>query len=174
MYVLKIITKYRVLIVILFKFVLESHVVSRVLNGEFYERRFQKLIHLHLFTDCFMKMSPHSSEHIQFYWYKTHLNCTILHIYIHKMSTKNKMSYHVALSFRLFQVSSQKFILQICSSISSIRQQQWELVMKIWMWWCRSSINVSSNMMTKLQRLEHKVTLKYNIINLYQNLTYQN
>ena len=26
---------------------------GRVLNGEFYAQRFQKLIYLHLFTDCF-------------------------------------------------------------------------------------------------------------------------
>ena len=28
---------------------------GRVLNGELYAQRFRKLIHLHLFTDCFMK-----------------------------------------------------------------------------------------------------------------------
>ena len=31
---------------------------GRVLNGELYAQRFQKLIYLHLFTDCFMKISP--------------------------------------------------------------------------------------------------------------------
>ena len=35
-----------------------------VLNGELYAQRLQKLIYLHLFTDCFMKVSLQSSEHI--------------------------------------------------------------------------------------------------------------
>ena len=30
---------------------------GRVLNGELYAQRFEKLIYLHLFTDCFMKIS---------------------------------------------------------------------------------------------------------------------
>ena len=30
-------------------------------------QRFHKLIHLHLFTGCFMKMSPQSSEQIQLF-----------------------------------------------------------------------------------------------------------
>ena len=33
-------------------------------------KRFQKLIYLHIFTDCFMKISPQLSEQIQF--------CTVL------------------------------------------------------------------------------------------------
>ena len=37
---------------------------GRVLNGEHYALR-QKLSYLHLFTDCFMKISPQSSEQIQ-------------------------------------------------------------------------------------------------------------
>ena len=37
---------------------LESH----VLNGEFYAQRYQKLIYLHLFTECFMKISLKWSE----------------------------------------------------------------------------------------------------------------
>ena len=40
---------------------------GRVLSGELYAQRFQKLIYLHLLTDCFMKISPQSSEQIQFY-----------------------------------------------------------------------------------------------------------
>ena len=40
-----------------FKYVLESHVVE-CFNGVLYPQRFQKLIYLHLFTDCFMKISP--------------------------------------------------------------------------------------------------------------------
>ena len=39
---------------------------GRVLSGELYAQRFQKLIYLHLFTDCFMKISPQSSEQILF------------------------------------------------------------------------------------------------------------
>ena len=37
---------------------------GRVLNGELYTQRLQKLIYLYLFTDCFMKISLHSSEQI--------------------------------------------------------------------------------------------------------------
>ena len=37
---------------------------GRVLNGELYAQRLQKLIYLHLFTDCFMKISLQSSEQI--------------------------------------------------------------------------------------------------------------
>ena len=39
---------------------------GRVLNGELYAQVFQKLIYLHLFTDCFMKISLQSSEQMQF------------------------------------------------------------------------------------------------------------
>ena len=42
---------------------------GRVFNGELYAQRFQKLIYLHLFTDCFMNISPQSSEQIQFRMY---------------------------------------------------------------------------------------------------------
>ena len=35
-----------------------------VLSGELYAQRLQKLIYLHLFTDCFMKISLQSSEQI--------------------------------------------------------------------------------------------------------------
>ena len=38
---------------------------GRVLNGELYAQRFQNLIYVHLFTDCFMNISPQSSELIQ-------------------------------------------------------------------------------------------------------------
>ena len=38
---------------------------GRMLNGELYAQRFQKLIYMHLFTDYFMKISPQSSEQIQ-------------------------------------------------------------------------------------------------------------
>ena len=38
---------------------------GRLLNGELYAQRFQKLIYLHLCTDCFMKISLQSSEQIQ-------------------------------------------------------------------------------------------------------------
>ena len=38
---------------------------GRVLNGELYAQRFQTLIYLHLFTDCFLKISPQYSEQIQ-------------------------------------------------------------------------------------------------------------
>ena len=31
---------------------------DRVLNGELCAQRFQKLIYLYLFTDCFMKSAP--------------------------------------------------------------------------------------------------------------------
>ena len=34
---------------------------GRVLNGELYAQRLQKLIYLHLSTDCFMQISLHSS-----------------------------------------------------------------------------------------------------------------
>ena len=33
---------------------------GRVLNGKLYAQRLQKLIYLHLFTDCFMKISLQS------------------------------------------------------------------------------------------------------------------
>ena len=39
---------------------------GRVLNGELYAQRFQKLIYLHLFIDCVMNLSPQASEQIQF------------------------------------------------------------------------------------------------------------
>ena len=32
---------------------------GRVLNGELYTQRLQKLIYLHSYTDCFMKISVH-------------------------------------------------------------------------------------------------------------------
>ena len=35
---------------------------GRVLNGELYTQRLQKLIYAHLFTGCFMKISLQSSE----------------------------------------------------------------------------------------------------------------
>ena len=38
---------------------------DRVLNGELYTQRFQKLIYRHLFTDCFMKIFAQLSEQIQ-------------------------------------------------------------------------------------------------------------
>ena len=38
---------------------------KRVLSGELYTQRFQKLIYLHLFTDCFMKISHRSLEQTQ-------------------------------------------------------------------------------------------------------------
>ena len=38
-----------------------------MLNGELYAERFQTLIYLHLFTNCFMKISPQSSEQIQLF-----------------------------------------------------------------------------------------------------------
>ena len=37
---------------------------GRVLSGELYAQRLQKLIYLYLFTDCFMKISLQSSEQI--------------------------------------------------------------------------------------------------------------
>ena len=46
--------------IVWFNFVLETS--GRVLNGELYAQRLQKLIYLHLFTDCFMKIPLHSSE----------------------------------------------------------------------------------------------------------------
>ena len=39
--------------------------ISRVLSEEFYTQRFQKLIYLYLFTDCFMMISPQLLELIQ-------------------------------------------------------------------------------------------------------------
>ena len=36
-----------------------------VFSGKLYAQRFQKLIYLHLFTDCFMKISPQSMEQTQ-------------------------------------------------------------------------------------------------------------
>ena len=44
-------------------YILELH--GRVLNGDLFEQRFQKLIHLHLFIDCFMKISPQTSAQLQ-------------------------------------------------------------------------------------------------------------
>ena len=38
-----------------------------MINGELYAQRFQKLICLHLFTDCLMKISPQSVEQIQYF-----------------------------------------------------------------------------------------------------------
>ena len=38
---------------------------GRVLNEELYAQRFQKLMYLQLFTDCFMKISSQLSEQIQ-------------------------------------------------------------------------------------------------------------
>ena len=38
---------------------------GRVLNGELYAQRCQKLIYLHLFTDCFMKISFWALEQTQ-------------------------------------------------------------------------------------------------------------
>ena len=38
---------------------------GRVLNGELYAPRFQKLINVHVITDCFVKISLQSSEQIQ-------------------------------------------------------------------------------------------------------------
>ena len=35
---------------------------GRMFNGELYAQRLQKLIYLHLFTDCFMKISLQSLE----------------------------------------------------------------------------------------------------------------
>ena len=35
--------------------------LGRVLNGDLYAQRLQKLINLHLSTDCFMEISLHSS-----------------------------------------------------------------------------------------------------------------
>ena len=48
----------------------ESHIIQlcsrftsgRVFNGELNEQRLQKLLYLHLFTDCFMQIALHSSE----------------------------------------------------------------------------------------------------------------
>ena len=37
---------------------------GRVLNRELYAQLFQKLIYLHLFADCFMKIFPQSSDNI--------------------------------------------------------------------------------------------------------------
>ena len=34
--------------------------------GGCYAQRIQKLIYLHLFTDCFVKVSPHSTEQTVF------------------------------------------------------------------------------------------------------------
>ena len=38
---------------------------GRGFNGELYAQRFHKLIYLHLFADCFIKISPRSSEQTQ-------------------------------------------------------------------------------------------------------------
>ena len=40
---------------------------GKVFNGELYAQRFQKLIYLHLFTDCFMEISHQPSEQIHFW-----------------------------------------------------------------------------------------------------------
>ena len=48
--------------VILFNGVVESR--GRVLTGELYAQRFQKLIYLHVFTDCYIKISPQSLERV--------------------------------------------------------------------------------------------------------------
>ena len=40
------------------------------LNGKFYAR-FQKMIYLHLFTDCFMKISSQSLEQMQYHRMKS-------------------------------------------------------------------------------------------------------
>ena len=50
---------------------------SIVLSGEFYAQRLQTLIYLHLFTDCFMKISLQSSEQIQV-WGFGHINVVII------------------------------------------------------------------------------------------------
>ena len=52
------------------KFIGDSHIIdlcsgitrSRVLNEELYAQSFQKLINLHLLTNCVIKISPQSSE----------------------------------------------------------------------------------------------------------------
>ena len=41
-----------------------------VFSGEFYGQRFQKLIYLHLFTYCFMKISLQSLEQIQLHLHR--------------------------------------------------------------------------------------------------------
>ena len=46
---------------------------GRVFNEEHYAHRFQKLIYLHLFTECFMKISPQSVERIQLDGFLLHL-----------------------------------------------------------------------------------------------------
>ena len=38
---------------------------GRLLNGQIYAQRFQKLVYLHLFTDYFMKFSPQLSVKLQ-------------------------------------------------------------------------------------------------------------
>ena len=45
-----------------------------MLNGEVYAQRFQKLIYLHLLTDCFMKISLQSPEQIQYLLYLFQVN----------------------------------------------------------------------------------------------------
>ena len=50
---------------------------GRVLNEELYAQKFQKVIYLHLFTGCFMKISLQSYEPIQFTF--IYLLCTILY-----------------------------------------------------------------------------------------------
>ena len=49
--------------IIQFICILESQVVECSM-GSFYTQRFQKLICLHLPTDCFVEISPHSTGHI--------------------------------------------------------------------------------------------------------------
>ena len=39
---------------------------GRVFYGDLYAQRFQKLIYLHLLTDCLIKISPQSLEQIQY------------------------------------------------------------------------------------------------------------
>ena len=39
--------------------------MADIADGELYAQRFQKLIYLHLFTDCFMKIFPQLSEQVQ-------------------------------------------------------------------------------------------------------------
>ena len=59
---------------------------GRVLNEELCAQRFQKLINLHLFTDCFMKISPQSSEQIQ----NLYLNTTFV-LMIEEKSSQNSL-----------------------------------------------------------------------------------
>ena len=43
---------------------------GRVPNGVFYAQRFHKLIYLQLFTECYVKIFPQSSEQRQFLEYR--------------------------------------------------------------------------------------------------------